>query len=166
MRELRARPALRPGQEWVWDYPRPPWLEPVPQRVRVQVGDVIVADSTRALRVLETSHPPAIYIPPADVRAEHLQPTRATSWCEWKGRASYYDLQIGERRIARAAWYYPEPNPAYLPLRGYLSFYPQRVDACFVGDERVQPQAGEFYGGWITTNVVGPFKGGPDTAGW
>jgi uncharacterized protein (DUF427 family) len=129
-------------------------------------GDVTVAESTRAFRVLETSHPPVFYIPPEDVRLEYLRPSRRRTYCEFKGQASYYDLVVGEREIRDAAWYYPDPSPGYEVIRDHLAFYPGRVDECLVDDERVAAQAGDFYGGWITAEIVGPFKGGPGTAGW
>jgi uncharacterized protein (DUF427 family) len=152
--------------ESVWDYPRPPRVEPSTRRIRVVVGGVTVADTTRAFRVLETSHPPGYYIPPEDVRSEYLRSSRRTSHCEFKGRASYYDLAVGERVVPDAAWYYADPAPGYEAIRDHLAFYPGRVDACFVDDEQVQAQEGDFYGGWLTSGIVGPFKGGPGTAGW
>jgi len=152
--------------ESVWDYPRPPRVEPSTRRIRVVLGDVTVADSTRAFRVLETSHPPGYYIPPEDVRSEYLRPSRRRSHCEFKGQASYYDLVVGERVVRDVAWYYPDPAPGYEVIRDHLAFYPGRVDACFVDEEQVVAQEGDFYGGWLTADIVGPFKGGPGTAGW
>lgn len=158
---MSARP-----RESVWDYPRPPRVERDDRRVRVVLGDVVMADTTRALRVLETSHPPAFYIPREDVRGEHLVPAAGRTWCEWKGHAAYEDVVVGDRVAARAAWHYPDPAPAYADLAGHVAFYPGRVDACFVGDERVRAQEGDFYGGWITSEIEGPFKGAPGTRGW
>lgn len=155
-----------PGQESVWDYPRPPRVEEATQRVRVVLGGVTVADSARALRVLETSHPPTYYIPMEDVRGEHLVPTRHRTVCEFKGVAHYYDVVAADRREPGAAWHYPAPAPGYERLRGHVAFYPGRMDACYVGEERVRAQEGDFYGGWITNDIVGPFKGGPETRGW
>ena len=152
--------------ESVWDYPRPPRAEPSRRRIRVVIGDVTVADTTRAMRVLETSHPPGYYIPPEDVRREYLRPSRRHTFCEFKGQASYYDLVVGERVVRDAAWYYADPAPGYEVIRDHLAFYPGRVDACFVDEEQVVAQAGDFYGGWLTADIVGPFKGGPGTAGW
>ncbi|MFP5342844.1 MAG: DUF427 domain-containing protein [Candidatus Limnocylindria bacterium] len=152
--------------ESVWDYPRPPRLEPVPERIRVVVDGVTVADSTRAFRVLETSHPPAYYLPPEGVRMDLLRPGRGRSVCEWKGVATYHDLAVGDRRIDDVAWSYPRPTPAFAAMAGYLSFYAGRVDEAWVGDERATAQAGDFYGGWITSRVRGPFKGEPGTLGW
>jgi uncharacterized protein (DUF427 family) len=152
--------------ESVWDYPRPPRVEASTRRVRVELEGVVIAESTRALRVLETSHPPVYYIPPEDVRREYLRPSRRRTYCEFKGQASYYDLLVGEREVRDAAWYYPEPAQGYEALRDHLAFYPGRVDAAFVGDEQVQAQPGDFYGGWVTSEIEGPFKGGPGTTGW
>ena len=163
---MRERPRLEPGQEWVWDYPRPPRLERVERLVRVIAGGVEIARSQRALRILETSHPPVYYVPPQDVRMDLLRPASGSSFCEWKGAASYYDLVMDKERIAKVAWSYAKPSAPYGDLAGYLAFYPGKVEACYVGDERVQPQAGDFYGGWITSEIVGPFKGGAGTSFW
>jgi uncharacterized protein (DUF427 family) len=152
--------------ESVWDYPRPPRLEPVIERVRVVVDGVTLADTTRALRVLETSHPPTYYIPPEDVRLDLLDPAPGVSVCEWKGVARYHALTAAERRTEPVAWSYPDPSPPYEALRDHLAFYPGRVDEAWVGDELARPQAGGFYGGWITDRVRGPFKGEPGTLGW
>jgi uncharacterized protein (DUF427 family) len=147
-----------PGQESVWDYPRPPRLEPSARRVRVVFAGETVADSVRAFRILETSHPPTYYIPPADVRMERLRPAAGSSFCEWKGSARYWTLAVGERVAESCAWSYPEPLPEYAALKDHLAFYAGRVDACHVDDALVVPQPGGFYGGWITPDVVGPFK--------
>jgi uncharacterized protein (DUF427 family) len=155
-----------PGQESVWDYPRPPRLERVEQRVRVEHAGETIVDTTAALRVLETASPPGYYCPPADVTTDYLESVPGQSFCEWKGLAAYWDLVIGDIRIAQAAWSYPNPDPAFAQLKDYLAFYAGRVDACWVGEERVRPQPGGFYGGWITSSVVGPFKGEPGTEGW
>ena len=152
--------------ESVWDYPRPPRAEPSTRRIRVVLGGVTVADTTRAIRVLETSHPPAYYVPLEDVRRENLRPSRRQTYCEFKGQASYYDLVVGEREVRDAAWYYPDPNERFAALRDHVAFYPGRVDACFVDEEQVVAQEGDFYGGWLTSDIEGPFKGGPGTAGW
>jgi uncharacterized protein (DUF427 family) len=152
--------------ESVWDYPRPPRVEPSSRRVRVVHHGVTVADTTRASRVLETSHPPAYYIPPEDVRMELLRPNRRHSFCEFKGQAGYYDLEVGGQTERDVAWYYADPSPGYEAIRGHLAFYPGRVDQCFVDDEPVRAQDGDFYGGWVTAEIEGPFKGGPGTAGW
>ena len=155
-----------PGQESVWDYPRPPRLEDVLDRVVVEFNGQIVADTTAAKRVLETSHPPTIYIPPADVKGEYLKPAGGRSMCEWKGQARYVDLVVGDRTSEQAAWFYPSPVPEFAGLKDHLAFYPSRVDRCTIGGEAVRAQAGDFYGGWITSKIVGPFKGPPGTRGW
>ena len=155
-----------PGQESVWDYPRPPRLDGCSERIKVVVDGVVIAESNQTKRVLETSHPPVYYVPPEDVRMELLESTERQSWCEWKGKARYFDVVLGERRIPNAAWAYPTPTRAFESIRDHLAFYPHLMDACFVGEEQVQAQAGGFYGGWITSNIVGPFKGEPGTRGW
>lgn len=155
-----------PGQESVWDYPRPPRLEPAPRRLRVVFAGVAIADTLRGYRVLETSHPPVYYIPPADIQIQHLVRAGGSSFCEFKGQARYYSVAAGDRRAEDAAWYYPDPTPAFAPIAGYVAFYAGKMDACYVDDELVTPQPGGFYGGWITATVVGPFKGGPGTWGW
>ncbi len=152
--------------ESVWDYPRPPRLEPCTRRVRIELGGMVVADSRDALRMLETSHPPTIYIPPGDVADGILRPAGGRSFCEWKGVASYFDIVSGERREARAAWTYPDPNEQYAALRDHVAVYPRRMDACWLDDERVRSQDGDFYGGWITDDITGPFKGAAVTSGW
>jgi len=165
----RSRPARvepGPGRDSVWDYPRPPRVEAVPERLRVVVGGITIADSTRAHRVLETSHPPAYYIPAADVREDLLLPSPSTTVCEYKGRASYVTLDLGERHIPDVAWRYRDPHPGFEVIRDAYAFYASRVDEAWVGDERVEPQSGDFYGGWITSRIVGPFKGEPGTWGW
>jgi uncharacterized protein (DUF427 family) len=154
------------GQESVWDYPRPPKLEPVPERLRVVFNGETVADTVSGFRVLETSHPPVYYIPPADIRMEFLRRAPGQSWCEFKGTAAYWSLEVGDKRSENAAWSYPAPTPAFAAIAGYLAFYASRVDQCSVGEDLVQPQQGDFYGGWITPKVVGPFKGGAGTRGW
>jgi uncharacterized protein (DUF427 family) len=152
--------------EDVWAYPRPPRVEGVAERVRIVVDGVTIADSGRAVRVLETSHPPTYYVPPEDVRMELLSPGVGTSVCEWKGRATYHTLTIGGRRIQDVAWSYERPQPGFEAIASYLAFYPGRVDEAWVGDERAVAQEGGFYGGWITSRVRGPFKGAPGTGGW
>lgn len=156
----------RSGPESVWDYPRPPRVERSSRRIRVIVDGVVVADTTRALRVLETSHPPAWYLPAEDIRMDLVERSGRTSWCEFKGQATYRSLRVGSRVLRDAAWVYERPAPGYEAIAGHLAFNPGRVDECWVDDERVVPQAGDFYGGWITSDVTGPFKGGPGTIGW
>ena len=155
-----------PGQESVWDYPRPPRVVPSRRRVRVEFAGAVIAESVAAQRILETSGPPCWYIPAQDVRMELLEPVEKVTVCEWKGLATHYDVVVGDRRARQAAWSYPTPNPGYEAIAGYVAFYPARVDACFVESERVRPQPGEYYGGWITDDVVGPFKGEPGTSHW
>jgi uncharacterized protein (DUF427 family) len=152
--------------ESVWDYPRPPAVTPCDRTVRIELGGAVIAETSRALRVLETSHPPTLYLPLDDVAAGALAPAAGSSFCEFKGRAVYLDVEGGERVAERAAWHYPEPDPAYAVLLGHVSFYPGRMDACWLGEERVRAQVGDFYGGWITADLAGPFKGPPGTRGW
>ena len=153
--------------EDVWQYPRPPALVACERRVRIELGGTVVVDSAHALRVLETSHPPTIYVPPTDITDGALRPVAGKrSFCEWKGDASYYDVLGGERTETAAAWTYHEPVARYAALRDHVCFYPSRMDACWLDDERVLSQAGDFYGGWITQDLQGPFKGGPGTLGW
>jgi uncharacterized protein (DUF427 family) len=153
--------------ERVWDYPRPPVIAPCARRVRVEVAGRVLADSDSALRVLETSHPPTIYLPPAAVCTDLLRPSvaRATV-CEFKGVARYLDAVLDGRLRRAVAWSYRDPRPAYRALRDHVAFYPGRVDAAWLGDERVQAQEGDFYGGWITSDLLGPFKGPAGTLGW
>lgn len=160
------RIAPQPGQESVWDYPRPPAVVAATKQVRVEVDGITIAETSRAQRVLETSHPPVYYLPPEDIQMSYLEAIAGASFCEWKGLASYYSLVVGDRRIEKAAWTYPEPTPAFEVIRNYIAFYPSRVDGCYVGDEKVGAQPGDFYGGWITQDIVGPFKGSPGTWGW
>lgn len=155
-----------PGQESVWDYPRPPRLEPSSKRIRIVFNGVTIADSQNTQRVLETSHPPIYYMPPEDIKMEYLIPTKQQSFCEWKGQASYYTIVVGEKQAPNAAWYYPSPTPTFAEIRDYVAFYPSRMDACYVDGEQVKAQPGDFYGGWITDDIVGPFKGGAGTWGW
>lgn len=152
--------------ESVWDYPRPPALVPCERRVRVELAAITIADSTAALRVLETSHPPTIYIPRADIAAGCIQSAARRSLCEWKGVATYFDVVAGDRREAAAAWAYPQPVGRYEALRDHVAFYPGRMDACWLDDERVLSQPGDFYGGWISAGLRGPFKGAAGTRDW
>jgi uncharacterized protein (DUF427 family) len=154
-----------PEQESVWDYPRPPALVPSTALVEVRSGGVLVASTTAAYRVLETSHPPTFYLPPASVTAGALRPAGGGSVCEWKGRASYWDVVTADHVVAGAAWSYPNPTPSFSAIAGYVSFYPALVE-CTVDGVEVLPQAGGFYGGWVTPDVVGPFKGEPGTMWW
>lgn len=155
-----------PGQESVWDYPRPPRLEDCSERIKIVFGGVVIAESDRTKRVLETSHPPVYYLPPEDIRMDLLTRNERQSWCEWKGTARYFDVVASDQRIPNAAWSYPSPTRAFELIRDHFAFYPHLMDACFVGKEQVKAQVGGFYGGWITSNIVGPFKGGPGTRVW
>ncbi len=159
----------------MWDYPRPPRVEPVHRPLEVCARTpsgvlVVVAGTTRGRRVVETSQAPAYYFPPEDVDASLLRPSRTATHCEWKGVAAYVDLVLtdptGTRVVADAAWTYPSPNPAFTEVAGWFAFYASRVDRCRVGEDEVTPNDGDFYGGWITPDVVGPFKGGPGSRGW
>jgi uncharacterized protein (DUF427 family) len=156
----------KPGQESVWDYPRPPRLEKVDKQIQVIFDGQTIADTKRAYRVLETSHPPVYYLPPADIQMQYLQVTERGSYCEWKGNALYYHVRGKERHVENAAWTYPSPTKNFQPIANYIAFYAQYMDACYVDRELVTPQPGEFYGGWITENIVGPFKGSPGSWGW
>lgn len=152
--------------ESVWDYPRPPIVVPDDREVVVEHAGVEIARSARPVRVLETSHPPTFYLPLADVADGVLRPSDRRTVCEFKGRAAYWDLVVGDEVRPDVAWWYPEPEPGYESLRGMVAFYPGRVDRCTVGGIDVMAQPGDFYGGWITPEIEGPFKGGPGTAGW
>ena len=151
------------GQESVWDYPRPPALVECSRRVRIEADGLKIASTNDSFRILETASPPTFYLPATSVDKSLLVAVEGSSFCEWKGSAQYFALSSDPD--TPVAWYYPDPRPAFGKIRDYVSFYPGRV-ACFVDDERVQPQAGGFYGGWITSDVVGPFKGDPGTQGW
>lgn len=155
-----------PGQESVWDYPRPAIAEPTAAHVLIKLGGLVVADSRRAVRTLETSHPPSYYIPPEDIAPGVLIPAEDASFCEWKGHARYFDVNAGGEHRDKAAWSYADPTPAFAILRDHVAFYACAMDACFVDGERVIPQPGGFYGGWITSAVAGPFKGVPGSRLW
>ena len=161
----------QPGQESVWDYPRPPRLEPFTHPISIIFNGVTIAQTDRSIRVLETSHPPTYYFPPEAVKTEFIQLNPRRTYCEWKGGAIYYDLivtpEAGEsRRVDQVAWSYPDPTPNFTAIRNCLSFYAEPMDACWVNGIRVEPQPGNFYGGWVTPNIVGPFKGAMGTWGW
>ncbi|MGE3643474.1 MAG: DUF427 domain-containing protein [Beijerinckiaceae bacterium] len=166
MRRPAQRIAPGPGQESVWDYPRPPRLEPVAARLRVEFASATIADTIRGLRLLETSHPPVYYFPPEDVASELLRAETGSSFCEFKGVARYWSIAANGRFSRAAAWSYPQPTGEYAALKDHLAVYASKVDACFVGEEKVQAQAGDFYGGWITARIAGPFKGPPGTRFW
>jgi uncharacterized protein (DUF427 family) len=164
LRPKRTEPGA--GQESVWDYPRPPRLEKVSERLRVIFNGKTIAETVAGYRVLETSHPPVCYIPPGDIAQQYLLTAPGSSWCEFKGQAKYWSLDVDGKRVENAAWSYPAPARAFADIAGYLAFYASKVDACWVGEEQVQAQQGDFYGGWITSRIVGPFKGGTKTQGW
>ena len=150
----------------VADFPRPPATEPVPDEVRIVLGGQVIATTRAAWRILETTHPPTYYLPWAAFAPGVLAPSRRTSFCEWKGVASYVSLTGGGRTETDAGWTYPSPSPAYAALRDHVAVYAGRMDACMVGEEQVVPQPGGFYGGWITSEFIGPFKGSPGTQFW
>ena len=152
--------------ESVWDYPRPPRVEPSTERVVITHAGTVVADTTASLRVLETSHPPTYYLPFASFADGLLRPVERQTWCEWKGAASYFDLAVGDEVLARVAWTYPTPSAGYEQLVDHVALYPGRLERCTVDGEVVRAQPGDFYGGWITSRVTGPFKGDPGTAHW
>ena len=155
-----------PGQESVWDYPRPPRVEASGEHVVVRLGDSVIVDTRDVVRVLETSHPPVYYLPRSAFAVGVLEPAAGSSFCEFKGAAKYLTLRSGNAAAERAAWYYPTPSPGYEALADRVALYPAAMDSCEVDGETVVPQAGGFYGGWITSRVVGPFKGEPGTMGW
>jgi uncharacterized protein (DUF427 family) len=160
------RDPVGPGQESVWDYPRPPSASVTDRHVVVELAGRVLADTRRAVRVCETSHPPVFYVPRDDVSPGVLERGRGGSWCEWKGAATYWDVVLDGRRWAGVAWSYEDPSPGYEHLRGAVAFYPGAVDRALVDGEGARPQPGGFYGGCITDDVVGPFKGAPGTLGW
>lgn len=164
MNVVRIKPG--PDQESVWDYPRPPLVQPTPKHIEVVFGGDVIAETTHALRVLETSHPPVYYIPLEDVTVGSLVPSGRSTYCEFKGEARYYDVCAGGVRAPAAAWTYADPSPGYRDLTGRIAFAPGDMDECRVDGEVVRPQPGSFYGGWITSDIVGPYKGEPGTNGW
>ncbi len=147
----RARPTgiavPGPGQESVWDYPRPPRVELVQKKIKVEFAGVVVAETRRAYRVLETASPPVYYLSPDGLRTEYLEPSHRSSLCEWKGMARYWSLRVGSQFAQNAAWSYPDPWSGFEVIKDYLAFYPRKMDACYVGEHRAIPQPGEFYGG-------------------
>ncbi len=153
------------GQESVWDYPRPPAIQQDSRKVVVKAGGIEIAASGNAVRMLETASPPVFNLPPADIKLEYLRSAAGGSMCEWKGVATYYDIIIKETVIPKAAWAYLKPFEGYESIAEYLSFFPGKVK-CYVGDEEVKPQEGNFYGGWVTKEIVGPWKGDPGTGNW
>ncbi len=156
----------QPGQESVWDYPRPATLEDTTRHLKVICQGIVLAETRRGKRVLETSHPPTYYFPPEHVQGQYLVPTGRGGVCEWKGGYAYYDIHLDNGVIPLGAWQYVAPTPNFQGIQDYYGFFVRSMDACYVDNELVVPQPGDFYGGWITTDVVGPFKGGPGTWGW
>jgi len=164
---MKPRPVTpAPGQESVWDYPRPPRAERTSKRIRIVLGGVTIADTTGAIKVMETSHPPVYYLPPEDIAPGVLTTSDRRTFCEYKGWATYHHVSAGGVERRDAAWSYPEPSPGYESLAGHIAFYPGLMDECSVDGQIVTPQPGGFYGGWITPDIVGPFKGGQGTLGW
>ena len=164
---MRPRPEKPgPGQESVWDYPRPPRLEPFEGSITIELGGQVIASTTRGWRVLETSHPPTYYLPREAFADGVLRDAPGSSWCEWKGQARYYDLVTEAKVAQKAAWTYPSPTPGFEPIAGALAVMAGQVDRCTVNGEAVAAQPGGFYGGWVTSWVVGPFKGIPGSMGW
>lgn len=155
-----------PDQESVWDYPRPPRLERVERHIEIRLGNETVADTRNSWRVLETSHPPVYYLPLDDIRMDLLEPAEGSSYCEWKGAARYWSVRAGGQLLDRVGWSYPEPSRGFEPIRDHIAFYAGPFDAVLVDGEQVTPQPGGFYGGWVTPDVVGPFKGIPGSMGW
>lgn len=154
------------GQESVWDYPRPPKVEATGKRIRIIFNGVTIADTERALRVLETSHPPSYYIPQENIKMEYFTAIPRKTFCEFKGTASYWTMRVNGKEAVSAAWSYASPSKGFEAIKDHLAFYPGKMDACYVDEEKVIPQAGDFYGGWITSDIVGPFKGERGTHGW
>ncbi len=161
----RRDPTL-PGQTSVWDFPRPAIAQPFAGHVRIELGGRVIADTRDAVRTLETSHPPTYYLPPDAIAPDVLRRAGGGSFCEWKGSAVYWDVVVGDIVRPRAAWSYPSPTPGFAMLRDHIAFYARAMDGCFVDGVRVTPQPGEFYGGWITPDLAGPFKGAPGSMGW
>ena len=157
---------IQDGQESVWDYPRPPRVEKSNQHIQVIFNRIVLVDTHSAYRVLETSHPPSYYLPQSDIQMQYLTPTNKRTICEFKGQASYWTLEINGKTASNVAWSYTNPFNGYEPIRDYLAFYPSKMDQCTVDGEQVVAQEGDFYGGWITSNIVGPFKGGAGSWGW
>ncbi len=164
MSQQRITPG--PGQESVWDYPRPPRVEPCGSLLQIFIDQIPIAETRHSIRVLETSHPPVYYLPPDSIRMDLMVESNHGSFCEWKGHAHYFSLKMPGRLIPDVAWSYKTPTARFESIAGYLAFYPSKMDECYVDGERVESQKGDFYGGWITNNIVGPFKGGPGTFGW
>jgi uncharacterized protein (DUF427 family) len=164
-----SRPApdpVGPGQESVWDYPRPSIAQAIDAHLVVVLAGETIAETRRGVRTIETSHPPTYYFPREDIAADVLRKATGSSFCEWKGAAIYFDVVVGDQVRTRAAWAYPQPTAPFEVIRDHVALYAAAMDACFVDGEQVQPQPGGFYGGWITSKVTGPFKGVPGSLGW
>lgn len=153
-------------QESVWDYPRPPRLEKCDKELEIIFNGITIGKTRKAFRVLETSHPPVYYFPPEDVVKEYLRSSNKSSYCEWKGPANFYSVKVNGKLVKDAAWFYPNPTERFAPLANYIAFYPGLMDECLVNGEKAKPQPGNFYGGWITKDLIGPFKGAPGTLFW
>lgn len=154
------------GQESVWDYPRPPRIEPFNGHIRIVFNDDIILDTKQAFRILETSHPPTYYLPEDQFKKGIFVSNPVTSYCEYKGLARYYDIVLKGKKARQAAWYYPDPSVSFKAIKNFVSIYAHLMDSCYVNGEKVKAQQGDFYGGWITSNIVGPFKGAAGTSGW
>jgi len=150
----------------VWDYPRPPRVEPTGRHLQVRFAGIVIADTRSALRVVETSGPPVYYLPPPDILMQYLHASAKQTFCEWKGDASHYAVRVGGAGAENAAWTYRHPTSGYEAIRDYVAFYPARMEACLVDGELVRPQSGDYYGGWITRGILGPFKGDPGSEAW
>lgn len=161
----KADPVMA-GQESVWSYPRPAVAQSTVAHLLVRLDDRTIAETRRGIRTIETSHPPSYYFPPDDISDGVLRPAGGGSFCEWKGSATYFDVVVGDRIVRHAAWSYADPSPSFASIRDHVAFYAGLMNGCFVDGERVEPQRGGFYGGWITSKVAGPFKGGPGSQGW
>jgi uncharacterized protein (DUF427 family) len=146
-------------KESVWDYPRPPKVEKTTKKIQVIFQEVVLAETVRSKRVLQNGQAPVYYIPQEDIQMKYLIPTSKNSTCEFKGTAVYYDIRIGSKTASNAGWSYPEPTQGYEEIKDYIAFYPRLMDACYVDGERVKPEPGEYLGGWITSDIVGPFEG-------
>jgi len=146
-------------EESVWDYPRPPAIEKVNDRIEVIFNGVKIADTTNSYRILETSHPPTYYIPPSDILTDHIQLSDRSTFCEFKGKAGYYHIKVGSKEVKDSAWFYSNPTGKYSAIKDHVCFYASKMDTCYVDGEKVQPQKSDFYGGWITSWVNGGSKG-------
>lgn len=160
------RDPVGPGQRSVWDFPRPAIAEPCDDHIRIEHAGVVIAETRSSVRTLETSHPPSYYLPPECITPGVLRRAAGSSFCEWKGAASYWDVVIGDIVLSRVGWSYSSPTAGFVSLRDHVAFYAGPFDRCTVNGETVVPQAGGFYGGWITSGFAGPFKGGPGSMGW